>query len=142
MPSVLAPLSIPLRLLNDVRSIAESLAALPTLIDELATLSGRLAAMHEDLRGLREELVPLPASITQMRDELGGLRGDFAGLPETIDGLATDLGEVLVNVRPMDTDLSKVEAAVRALGPQLAAIKDELDRLRGDLSKLPFIGKS
>ncbi|CAA9478594.1 MAG: hypothetical protein AVDCRST_MAG69-627 [uncultured Solirubrobacteraceae bacterium] len=142
MPSVLAPFSIPLRLLNDVRSIADSLAALPALIDELVTLSGRLGAMQEDLRGLREELLPLPASITQMGGELGGLRGDFASLPGTIDRLAVDLGEVLVNVRPMDTDLSKVETAVRALGPQLASIRDELDRLREDLSRLPFIGKS
>ena len=52
-----------------------------------------------------------------MRSELGGLRGDFASLPKTIDRLAADMGEVLVNVRPMDTDLSKVETAVHALGP-------------------------
>ncbi len=142
MPSLLAPLSIPMRLLEDVRAIAESLAALPRLIEELVVLSRRLEAMQEDLRGLREELTPLPAGINQMLGELGGLRNDFESLPQTIDGLAADLGEVLVNVRPMDADLSNVETAVRGLGPQLTGIRDELDRLRSDLARLPFVGKS
>ncbi len=96
MPSVFAPLSIPLRLLDDVRSIAESLTALPRLIDELAVLSRRMEAMQEDLRGLREDLAPLPAGITHMLGELGGMRSDFESVPETVDRLAADLAEVLV----------------------------------------------
>ena len=142
MPSVFAPLSIPLRLLDDVRSIAESLTALPRLIDELVVLSQRMEGMQEDLRGLREDLEPLPAGITRMLGELGGLRSDFQSVPETVDRVAADLAEVLVNVRPMDADLSDVETAVRGLGPQLAGIRAELDRLRSDLGRLPFIGKS
>lgn len=142
MPSLLAPLSIPLRLLDDVRSIAESLTALPRLIDELVALSRPIGDMQEDLRGLREDLGPVPAGITQMLGEFGGLRSDFENLQETIDRLAADLGEVLVNVRPMDADLSNVEAAVRGLNPQLEGIRAELDHLRSDLARLPFIGKS
>jgi hypothetical protein len=42
--------------------------------------------------------------------------------------MSADLGEVLVNVRPMDEDLAKVEQAI--------------DRLRSDLARVPFIGKS
>ncbi len=58
MPSVFAPLSIPLRLLDNVRSIAESLTALPKLIDELVMLSRRIEEMQEELRGLRSDLEP------------------------------------------------------------------------------------
>jgi hypothetical protein len=142
MPSVFAPLSIPLRLLDDVRSIAESLTALPGLIDELVVLFRRMGQVQEDLRGLREDLGPLPAGITQMLGELGGIRGDFENVPQTIDRLAADLGEVLVNVSPMDDDLSDVETAVRELGPQVAGISAEINRLRSDLARLPFVGKS
>jgi hypothetical protein len=71
MPSLLAPLSIPLRLLDDVRSIAESLTALPRLIDELVVLSRRIEGMQEDLRGLREDLGPLPPGRKSRSRRLG-----------------------------------------------------------------------
>ncbi len=61
----LRPLSVPKRLLDDVQSIAESLAALPRLIDELVVLSLRMQRSPEALQTLRQDLGPLPAGITQ-----------------------------------------------------------------------------
>lgn len=47
-----------------------------------------------------------------------------------------------MNVRPMDAELSDVETAMRGLGPQLAGMRAEIDRLRSDLAGVPFVGKS
>ncbi len=163
MPNLLTPFSIPLRLLDDVRTIAESLALLPELIDEVRSLSRSMGEMQDDLRGLRGDLAPLPqgiqdmhaelrgmrsdldslpSGIADMRRELSGMRGDLGSLPGGIDRMATDLTEVLENVRPMDEDLSQVEGAVRGLVPKLDGIQQELDHLRSDLAGLPFVSKS
>ncbi len=144
--SLLTPITLPLRMAEDLRSIAGAIAVLPALarsIDEV----------QAEMTGLRSDLKSMPADSARLVDQIEDLK----------DGLRlmqADLAETTVNVEPMDEDLSRVEAGVRPLPEKLdallaemaklaaqldlmrAELSDQLERLRTDLSGLPFVSKS
>ena len=146
MASLLTPITLPLRMAEDLRSIAGAIAVLPALarsIDEVQT----------EMTGLRSDLQSMPADSARLVDQVEDLK----------DGLRlmqADLSETKVNVAPMDEDLSRVEAGMRPLPEKLdallaemaklaaqldlmrAELSDQLERLRTDLSGLPFVTKS
>ncbi len=144
--SLLDPITLPLRVAEDLRSVARAVAVLPALarsIDE----------MHSEMSGLRSDLKPMPASSIRLVDQVEDLKEDLRLMQ-------ADLSETKVNVEPMDEDLSRVEAGVRPLPEKLdalmgemaklaaqldvmrAELSDQLERLRTDLSGLPFMTKS
>ncbi len=131
---------------EDLRSIAGAVAVLPAF-------ARSIGEMHSELTALRSDLQPMPASSARLVDQVEELKEDLRVMQ-------ADLSETKVNVQPMDEDLSRVEAGVRPLPEKLDALmaemtdlaaqldlmrtelSEQLERLRTDLSGLPFVTKS
>ena len=146
MPSLLDPITLPLRIAEELRSIASAVAVLPAL-------ARSIDAMHSEMVGLRSDLKAMPASSARLVDQVEDLK-------EGLRLMQGDLAETSKNVAPMDEDLARVEAGVGPLPEKLdallgemaklagqldlmrAELSEQLERLRTDLSGLPFVTKS
>jgi len=115
MASPLTLLLIPLRLFSDIRRIAEYAADLPAV-------RGLMSDMSADLAELRVVLGVLPPQLEQVTGELEGFR-------DTLGGMSRRLDEAIVRLGPLDEEVPGM----------LREMRDELDGLRSDLSRLPFI---
>ena len=148
--NLFTPLTLPLRLLEDIGRIAEAVAELPTLVrtivelgervediqaavhslqDDLSSLPRSIKTLGGDLRGVRGTIEDLPGAIAQMRDDLNTLPPGIEGMGGDLKGLRDQLGGLPDRVGAMHVDLSEVRRQVAPMDDDLSTVETAIREL-------------
>jgi ABC-type transporter Mla subunit MlaD len=127
--------------------------AIPASLEGMSGVTGAVDDLRSELVGLRGDLASMPADSRRLAD-------DVEIVHETLGTLSAELLGIKASVAPVHDDLARVEAGLVALSSQLAAVlpkidelagsldgmraalSEQLDGLRTDLTALPFVSKT